>query len=173
MLRMAFDLAAQGKSDREIAQALNIAGCRTTGTHGSRPFSKDTVKDMLTNRFYIGYIPDGNGGWINGKHEPMINEELFNAAQRARERRCRVRNTINVKARTYSLSGLMRSAKCGSKMRIQQNPKGEPRVYCAGRAQAYAIIVAREYGIPCVGGTLKATKKIKTEMRVNAMAQMG
>ena len=37
-LRMAFDLSAQGKSDKEIAIALNVEGYRTTGTHGSRPF---------------------------------------------------------------------------------------------------------------------------------------
>jgi len=59
-LRMAFELSAEGKSDREIAIALNISGYRTTGTHGSRPFSKDTVKDMLKNRFYIGYIRNGD-----------------------------------------------------------------------------------------------------------------
>ncbi len=41
-LVMAFELAAKGKSDREIAIILNAAGYRTTGTHGSRPFAKDT-----------------------------------------------------------------------------------------------------------------------------------
>jgi len=60
-LKMAFELSAQGKSDREIAITLNTAGYQTTGTQGPRPFSKNTVKDMLRNRFYIGYIPDGNG----------------------------------------------------------------------------------------------------------------
>ena len=40
-LKIAFELAAQGKSDREVAMALNTLGYRTTGTHGSRPFSKD------------------------------------------------------------------------------------------------------------------------------------
>jgi len=67
-LKMAFELGANGKSDRHVAAALNAAGYRTTGTHGSRPFSKDTVKDMLKNRFYIGYIPDGKGGWLEAIH---------------------------------------------------------------------------------------------------------
>lgn len=67
-LKMAFDLAAQAKSDREVAITLNTSGYSTTGTHGSRPFSKDTVKDVLKNRFYIGYIRDGNGGWLKAKH---------------------------------------------------------------------------------------------------------
>jgi site-specific DNA recombinase len=134
-LRMAFDLAAQGKSDREIAQALNIAGYRTTGTHGSRPFSKDTVKDMLTNRFYIGFISDGNGGSIKAKHGEFIQPESFERAQEMRETREHPRYTINIRARTYSLSTLMWCSKCGSKMRIQMSPKGRARIYCAGRAK--------------------------------------
>jgi len=76
-LRMAFELAAQGKTDREVTINLNALGYRTTGTHGPRPFSKDTVKNMLKNRFYIGYIRDGNGGWLKAKHGPLIKPELF------------------------------------------------------------------------------------------------
>jgi len=71
-LKVAFELAAQGKSDRVVAMAINASGYRTTGTHGSRPFSKDTVKDMLTNWFYIGYIPDGDGGWRRSKHKAFV-----------------------------------------------------------------------------------------------------
>ena len=66
-LRMAFELAAQRKTDREVTINLNSLGYTTTGTHGPRPFSKDTVKGMLKNRFYIGYIRDGNGGWLKAK----------------------------------------------------------------------------------------------------------
>jgi site-specific DNA recombinase len=50
-LKMAFNLATQGKSDRDVAMALNEKGYRSTGTHGPRPFSKDSVRGMLTNRF--------------------------------------------------------------------------------------------------------------------------
>ena len=61
---MVFDLAGQGKSDKEVAIALNALGYQSTGTHGPRPFSKDTIKGILRNRFYIGYIPDGDEKWI-------------------------------------------------------------------------------------------------------------
>src|SRR4029453_8323816 len=37
-LVLAFDLAAGGKSDRDIARALNDAGCRTTGNRGANLF---------------------------------------------------------------------------------------------------------------------------------------
>ncbi|MFC1958231.1 recombinase family protein [Chloroflexota bacterium] len=107
-LQMAFELSAKGKSDREIAIILNIAGYRTTGTHGSRPFSKDTVKNMLKNRFYIGYIPDGNGGWLKAKHAPFIEEELFEGVQKFRARRTTNRVSIRSDATIYSLSGIAR-----------------------------------------------------------------
>ena len=83
-LKMAFELGAQGRSDREVAIALNVSAYRTTGTHGSRPFSKDTIKDMLKNRFYIGYIEDGKGGWMKAKHQAFITPELFEAVQMMR-----------------------------------------------------------------------------------------
>jgi len=78
-LVMAFELAAQGKSYREIEQALNARGYRTAGNMGNRPFSKDTVVGMLKNHFYIGELCDGNGGWVPAKHKPFIRRELFDA----------------------------------------------------------------------------------------------
>ena len=64
----------------------------------------------------------------------MISLELFEAAQHTRIRNYRNPDTVNKGAQTYSLSGLMRSTKCDSKMRIQMSPKGQSRIYCAGRA---------------------------------------
>ena len=134
-LQMAFELAAQGKSYREVAEALNARGYRTAGNMGNRPFSKDTVVGMLKNHFYISELPDGNGGWLVARHKPFISRELFNAVQNMLVERKQRRHTINTSARTYSLSTLVRCQKCGSKMRMQQNSKGEVRTYCAGRSQ--------------------------------------
>lgn len=53
---LAFQLAVAGKTDREVAQALNAAGNRTSGNRGMNPFSKDTVRPMLQNRFYLGEL---------------------------------------------------------------------------------------------------------------------
>ena len=137
-LKMAFDLATQGKSDRDVAAALNTSGYRTTGTHGPRPFSRDTVKDLLINRFYVGEIPDGKGSWSRARHLPLVDMKVFEAAQDMRRSRRHPRQTMNLHARTYSLSGLMRCAKCGSTIRLQTNSKGRARVYCATRAKGDA-----------------------------------
>ena len=62
-LLLAFEVAGQGKSDKEVAAALNLAGYRTTGNGGANPFSKDMVRVVLTDRFYLAYLPNGDGGW--------------------------------------------------------------------------------------------------------------
>jgi hypothetical protein len=83
-LLLAFQLAADGKSDRAVADALTAAGYRTTGNRGRNPFTKDTVCRMLQNRFYLGELPDGNGGWIPGAHQLVLDVELFERAAAAR-----------------------------------------------------------------------------------------
>ena len=139
-LKMAFEVAAQGKSDREVAIALNASGYRTTGTHGSRPFSKDTVKNMLKNRFYVGEIPDGNGGWLKAKHEPFVDQQLFDLVQEERLRRQRGMSSsrVRAKARTHSLSGIIWCKYCDSKLHIHMNSAGRARVYCGNKAKGFS-----------------------------------
>lgn len=134
-LEMAFELAAQGKRDREVAQALNMASYRTAGNQGNRLFTKDTVGGVLTNHFYIAELSDGNGGWIKAKHKPFIDKDLFNTVQEMRSKVRSPRQTINSGARIYSFSCIAQCTRCGGRIRIQTNSKGRPRVYCASRAE--------------------------------------
>ena len=120
------------KGDREIAILLNSCGYRTTGNRGANLFSRDTVRDMLQNRFYIGQLPDGNGGWIKGKHKPLVPTDLFEAAQRVRLRRSTRPNTVRKDARPCSLSGVARCADCGANMRALR-AYGRVRIVCANR----------------------------------------
>ncbi|HEU5422053.1 MAG TPA: recombinase family protein, partial [Nitrolancea sp.] len=78
-LRLAFQQAAKGQSDRQIAQALNLAGYRTTGLRTGKPelFSKDTVRTMLQNHFYLGELPGerpANAAPV--QHQPVIGSVL-------------------------------------------------------------------------------------------------
>jgi site-specific DNA recombinase len=135
-LLLAFQLAAAGKSDREVAEELNAAGYRTTGNRGRNPFGKDTVCRMLQNRFYLGVLPDGNGGWIPAAHQPVLDAELFERAAAAR----RVNRTGSLKAtrahRRHSLSGLGICGHCGGRLHIQTPRDGRARIYCYQRSQA-------------------------------------
>ncbi len=136
-LRLAFDLAVEGRSDRDIAQALNEAGYRTTGARGRpNPFSKDTIRMVLLNRFYLGELP---GERLEDaapvQHAAVIPWEVWATAQEQRERRALPgRTTINRAATVYSLSSLCTCGHCGGRLQIQPN-KGKPRLYCSSRRQ--------------------------------------
>jgi DNA invertase Pin-like site-specific DNA recombinase len=134
-LAMAFEAAAQGKSDREIAIALNAAGLRITGNRGTNLFTKDSVRGLLTNRFYVSELPDGRGGWLKAKHAPLIDDALFKQAQAARRRNRRSPRTIATTARVSSLSGLLRCAACEGPLWMHQNERGRTRAYCRNRAR--------------------------------------
>ena len=83
-LKMIFKLAAQGKTDRDIAITLNSLCFKTTGLHDPRFFSKDTIKAMIKSKFFIGYVRDGEGGWLKAKHKPFVDPILFEEAQNIR-----------------------------------------------------------------------------------------
>ena len=147
-LRLAFRLAAEGASDRTVARELTAAGYRTTGNRGHNPFHKDTVAEMLTNRFYWGELPlfeevrDAGGrvakvqvGWSRGKHAPLegFDEALWEQLQAVREQnRTRASKTTSP-ARTYALSGLCTCAACGGPVRVQRGHGGRVRLACRKR----------------------------------------
>jgi site-specific DNA recombinase len=142
-LTLAFQLAAAGKSDREIAKALTNAGYRTSGNRGMNPFSKDTVRHMLQNRFYLGELPDGNGGWLPGKHGSLIAEVLFEKAEAARianARQPRADGRLTRSRRSagtgtpWALSGLA-VCSCGSSIVVNSRPNGRRSLRCYGRTQ--------------------------------------
>jgi hypothetical protein len=134
--KRAFELGAEGLSDRAIAQALNAAGYRTHGTHGSNPFTKDTVRAMLLNRFYLGELPgERPASAAPVRHPAVIGREVWEVARAMREQRAtQARATVPHTATVYSLSGLAVCGQCSSHLHIQP-AKGRPRLYCAGRRQ--------------------------------------
>jgi Recombinase len=64
------------ESDSTIAAWLNATGARTAR---ERPFGKDTVREMLCNAAYAGYVSGlrDKSRAIRGLHEPIISDELF------------------------------------------------------------------------------------------------
>jgi DNA invertase Pin-like site-specific DNA recombinase len=131
-VRLAFEKYATGVySDADVAQVLNEAGYRPRG-RGKRAlklFSKDTVTAMLQNRFYLGEV-QYKGEWFPGLHEPIIAPELFDRAQKARQkRRSKVGTTARRGSRVYALSGIARCARCGGPMRGWAPSKGRRRYY--------------------------------------------
>jgi site-specific DNA recombinase len=91
VVQLIFVLYASGKyTDATIADELNARGYQTidtkTGKRGR--FERESVRTILKNRAYLGYVSSG-GEEYPGQHEPLISEELWAAAQTIRETRTR------------------------------------------------------------------------------------
>jgi len=144
-LVFAFTLAAEGRTDREIAQALNEAGYRTSGNRGANPFTKDTVRQMLQNRFYLGELPLDDGTWMQGKHLPVLDVAVFDRAHAARMRNVsRPRRVATTTRQPWSLSGVAQCS-CGGYLN-SSGSNSRQRIACSSRTQ----------GLDCVEPSLFA-----------------
>ncbi len=139
---LAMRTAAEGASDAEVARALNARGFRTTGNRGQNLWRKDSVRRLLTNRIFLGELPDGKGGWLPGKHSAYVDRELFERVQAARgeNRTFAATRSTNGRGQTYSLTGLLRCWYCQEAQRrpgtVQiTHQRDAIRTYCYGRNQ--------------------------------------
>jgi site-specific DNA recombinase len=140
-VRMAFERYATGHySDSDIAKMLNEAGYRPhgRGNRGLELWSKDTICDLLQNRFYLGAVRY-HRDWHPGQHEPIIDLALFERVQSVRRiRRCRKDGCTPWRARTYLLSGIAYCERCKTKLRGQ-----------ASHDIGYYRDTARDHGREC------------------------
>ncbi len=159
IVRMIFDLYLSGMGVIRISQRLsrlNISSCslyKKTGevyikqlSIDSNAWSPRTVRDMLSNKTYIGALEQRKKTTRNYKdkkiyhvkeseriivfntHEPIISQEKFKLVQHELASRCA--RTSNNKERMYPLSGYLRCGECG--YAIKRNPtyqKGKWYVY--------------------------------------------
>lgn len=132
IVRRAFKMYSTGKySDGEIATWMNERPIIKLLRHNQQPLNKETVRDMLQNRVYIGEVPHtetiyrGTLGqrrasrrkrsqWFTGKHMPIISKELFDECQAVRAGAMRPRNSPSAK-RIYILHDRVFCAECISR----------------------------------------------------------
>ena len=191
-VRLAFEMYATGtKSFHSVALALNAAGARTRNTFkdGSRPFSKDTVDAMLQNIFYAGQVCYSGGGATNraadadrvrGRHDPIIEQELFDRVQEARRMRGQQKTQPQKHTRSYALAGLLECAHCGGPLRAQSQSRGGGYYRCTAtdRAVACASGTARKPSIRCEEaeeqvGQIVAGLELAPDWKERAMAAAG
>jgi site-specific DNA recombinase len=91
-VRIAFELFATGTySEKDLADALTDAGLRMMPTKrhpaGAR-ISVHKVGQMLRDRYYLGYVTH-KGVEYKGRHEPIIDQELFDRVQKVLNDRAR------------------------------------------------------------------------------------
>ena len=119
-------------SFRDLARVLNERGQRTT--RGAL-FCADTVRDMLGNLSYAGFVTAqrSTNRDIRGKHEPIITEALFERCADIRRKRTTTRHPGQSLA-TYLLRSLARCERCDGRMHGQKaGKKSTPRYYCSTR----------------------------------------
>ncbi len=137
MLLELFHRYASGQpSTRGLAVWLNDHGHRTT--RGAL-FCADTVRDMLGNASYCGYVcaQRDRSKSIRGRHEPIIDEALFDQVQDIRRRR----TTTNVSGRPskrYVLKGIARCERCQGPMQGTGSGRhSKPTYVCATRRKRH------------------------------------
>jgi site-specific DNA recombinase len=138
ILQQLFELYADGQhSNRTLAVWLNERGHRTT--RGAL-FCADTVRDMLGNAAYCGYVSGHRDKTkaIRGQHAPLIDEELFDRVQDLRRQRTTTSNPGRPSSR-YLLRSLARCERCDGRMQgTAVGRRGAPRYYCATRRKQHA-----------------------------------
>lgn len=126
-VRHIYQAYADGKPIRTIACELGAAGVRTR--RGNAPDNR-WVSYILSNPTYIGKIrwsTDGHANYdrhnyagdnvllVDGKHEPIISMELWDAVQKRLEQRYTEPKYIRASnPRVFALKGLMRCGSCGA-----------------------------------------------------------
>lgn len=129
LIRRIFRMYATGDhSDHTIAQWLNQRPYVAQIRKGQKPFSKESVRDILQNRHYTGRVcyaetqyrgTLGEGKrsnrkrkeWFDGRHIPIITDELFEACQDVRRQNTKVRRHPGV-VHTYLLQDKVFCARC-------------------------------------------------------------
>lgn len=122
IVRLIFDMYTGGSGISEIARYLDDNGIRP---RIASSFCTTRIRQILENRTYIGELKIQNKKisekWTKGKHEPLIDPEIFNVAQ---ERLSSGESRI-IKNRTprNPLTGLVKCSVCGKAM-ILHHSKG-------------------------------------------------
>lgn len=125
------------ESDRSLAIWLNAVGARTAK---GNPFSKDTVREMLVNSAYAGFVGARRDKQYatRGNHPSIIDLALFERVQELRGLRTRTLNPGRPSG-GYALSKLARCERCGQSMHGTTGGRNNiRRYYCSGRKQGSA-----------------------------------
>ncbi|MBI5030134.1 MAG: recombinase family protein [Chloroflexi bacterium] len=140
-LLLAMESYSTGRqSDNSVAQIVNQAGYVTKQ---GKPFTGESVREMLQNRIYIGQVRyqryrqrcDGSRDtstpveWFTGQHPPLVPIELFERCQEIR-RLLRRRPNRAENAQFYLLGGLLYCEQCGHRLRAQKSPCGKSYYHC-------------------------------------------
>lgn len=148
-----FELAKEGKTPTQIAKVMtdkkykvpsDVVGNTHTrsSTEIKRGWNRNSIKRILTNQVYLGYVVSGKikkvnykskkillmpeNDWIvvKNQHEPLIDEDTFDLVQQLIKSRTRVKK----RKHDWLLCGLLFCEECGKQLSIC-NPNGNEVFY--------------------------------------------
>lgn len=113
-IRKAFEEYATGNHTYlSLAQYLADLGITT---RKGKPLAKVSIKKLLTNRAYLGFVKYGDE-WFDGNFEPIISPQLFEAVQKVLQDKERPRKR-KIK-HDFPFTGIFRCAECDSMISAQ------------------------------------------------------
>jgi len=138
---LAFETYARGNmSDTDVAGVLNRAGYPPSGRAKSGRWTREGVRYLLTNRFYVGEVRHGRRTWYPGQHEPIVSQELFDQVQALRSKRNASRGGRRRSDRVYLLAGVGVCASCGlgivSQTALNPGRRDVPQYFCPSRRRS-------------------------------------
>lgn len=126
IVKKIYDLYSEGYGLKAIVFRVN-----EEGLHGKTggAFCIATVREILTNRIYIGYVKY-YGEYYKGLHEPIITLEQWDKVQKLLESKKHCHREVDYR---YLLPGLVKCPVCGSSMfpwhTYHKNKNGTVRKY--------------------------------------------
>lgn len=123
IVRLIFDMYVNGSGIAEIAGYLADNGIKP---RKAKAFCTNRLRQILENRTYIGYLKIQNKkiaeNWAKGKHEPLIDPEIFERAQiRLKSGEIKIIRDLTLK---NPLSSLVKCGICGHAMILQHSSNG-------------------------------------------------
>jgi hypothetical protein len=131
-VRRIFGMYDAGQSQLGIARQLNDEGVLTI--HG-KPWRQCSVRSILANPFYKGYLRDGDD-LVRGRHPAIVSTELWDSVERRRIAEARLPGKGRgrpPKAGHLFRRGILRCQHCGSAMVPRSEGRGT--YYCLGRKE--------------------------------------
>ncbi|WP_081687399.1 recombinase family protein [Glycomyces tenuis] len=180
-IHTAFELFATGKhSLRSLRDALTAAGLhnRPTKAHpAGTEVAASQLEKILRDRYYLGYVV-WKGQEYPGRHQPLVEPELFAQVQAVLDRRHR--GTRESVWRHY-LKGLLWCARCGARLVFEpaRSRDGRPHFYyrCINR-QGHRCDLPRlrltviEHAVEAHYATIAITETERTDIRAALSKQM-
>jgi len=158
---LAFERYATGEfSDTTIADLLNREGYPPSGRARSGKWTREGVRYLLTNRFYLGEVQHGDQ-YYPGQHEPLLPRETWGQVQAIRTRRGEGKGGGRRADRLYLLSRLARCSKCGLRL-TSQTSEGKGR---KGHETQYYLCPAKRRSVDCpAGGEFAPAEEIDAQV---------